>query len=1236
MAANNPFNKTKCLQINLGKSKAATGALLEKIGREKIQVVFVQEPHVLRGRVAGFPSRYRIVQQVENPSVEIRSKAAVIITDPMVNIVFMKELSNNICTVVQIIHNALKFFAISIYLPPVARQVANDMFQENLGFLGSVVNHLRHKGEILIAGDINSKSPTWGSKIEDPRGRLFEDFINENNLIVLNRGAEPTFVGPNGSSVIDITLASDRLCANITDWHLQSDDSLSDHKYISWSIGTGGVAPESLRGFCTKNANWPLFLEKFETYVANISPSLEACLSPEDISACITKINTALITAAHDSIPARKKFSNSVPWWTAELTTLRKENNKARKQYQRSSGEERIEKRAAYNKICRNYKNRILETKELKWQEFCTRSSGKNPWGTVYKVLRGKKSSTSYLTSIASENGSLGLLETTRELLGSFFPADNIEEDTAAQRVIRYTSATGTGGPDDIFFSESEINRVIRYMNPKKAPGKDGLTADIIRAAFNHNPTLFKDIYNKCLEAGVFPTCWKEQLIKVIPKPNKQGTSPKDFRPISLLPVAGKILDSLLISRLEYYLYKNNLLHDNQFGFRKGTGTVDAIKKVVTHVTECKLTGHYCAAVALDISGAFDNAWWPLIIQRLIDKQCPDNLIRLARDYFSNRVAIVSEPGIFAEKTVFRGCPQGSKSGPGFWKILYDTIFETDLPEGCEIIAYADDTMLLAKSATYKGLRNSVNSALQTLREWSLETKLEFNAEKTEAIFFGKTPRQQNPVFKLGAKSIYCSETIKYLGVVIDKSLKFKAHVNQVCGKAKQLGFRLGAAAMKEWGLGRTAMSTIYRGAVEPCLLYGAPIWYKACGVKERKKLLSVQRVCTLRASRAYNTVSAEAACVISGLLPVDLRAAEMALRHGLHDLTGPELREISGLTISPEDIETKVCIQGLVHPAELGSIIYSKDTTGSHNVRLFTDGSKWEQGVGAAFVVYSDEREIHCESWRLADYCSVFQAELFAINKALMYVRSEINRFASCSILSDSRSVLDALQYMSAPTQLLVETWEIAREISQRTQLRWHWVRAHTGLTGNERADELARLASGLDTLEQPEPQIPVVYTKISHGNVRSRLSSFCLGKWQACWQAAQNGSWTRKFIISIQEWKKLDLDLSHHAVQLITGHGNFNCYLHRIGRRDSPDCACGEEDTAAHVLFSCPMTLDWREQSELRMTSTGCLWPRKEADLLKIERDLSWWRTFDSCAKRLKRLDHDRPERAVELEAR
>ncbi|GJQ67634.1 hypothetical protein Trydic_g8425 [Trypoxylus dichotomus] len=326
------------------------------------------------------------------------------------------------------------------------------------------------------------------------------------------------------------------------------------------------------------------------------------------------------------------------------------------------------------------------------------------------------------------------------------------------------------------------------------------------------------------------------------------------------------------------------------------------------------------------------------------------------------------------------------------------------------------------------------------------------------------------------------------------------------------------------WRLSGRAAATIYEGAIEPAMLYAA------------------LRVSAVRAARAYATASAEATAAISGILPADIRAKELAKRRDATKGGERIVAEIAGATFI--------------------RAISNKDVEGQHvrpsGIAIYTDGSKNDDGTGAAFVVYAGDEEIHSERLKLDRVYDNYLAELVAINAAVKYAK--VMQVERATLFTDSLSVLQALRGMRKPIELLLQTGKLIREVN----IELVWTRAHVGTQGNERADELAKEAAA-----DADDGTLLAYAFASEKTVNSAIAKESQREWQTRWENAAN------------------VGLS--ATQLITGHGNFGAYLHRIGRRDSADCECGGEDTAGHVLFDCPYTEDWQSRTETEAINAG-----------------------------------------------
>ena len=139
----------------------------------------------------------------------------------------------------------------------------------------------------------------------------------------------------------------------------------------------------------------------------------------------------------------------------------------------------------------------------------------------------------------------------------------------------------------------------------------------------------------------------------------------------------------------------------------------------------------------------------------------------------------------------------------------------------------------------------------------------------------------------------------------------------------------------------------------------------------------------------------------------------------------------------------------------------------------IFTDGSKARGKVGAAFVVMIANQVISSNHFRLADTSSVFQAELFAIKQAALYIASrEIGR--PIWFFVDSQASLRALLSETIRSRLVFDMIRCLNDI--RTNVNLIWVPAHTGVIGNELADALAKDALNLlDVHEVPIPKIVI-----------------------------------------------------------------------------------------------------------------------------------------------------------------
>ncbi|XP_023235931.1 uncharacterized protein LOC111635252 [Centruroides sculpturatus] len=211
-----------------------------------------------------------------------------------------------------------------------------------------------------------------------------------------------------------------------------------------------------------------------------------------------------------------------------------------------------------------------------------------------------------------------------------------------------------------------------------------------------------------------------------------------------------------------------------------------------------------------------------------------------------------------------------------------------------------------------------------------------------------------------------------------------------------------------------------------------------------------------------------------------------------------------------------------LHHPAHLPEVSMGSQTEGSlpYNI-VYMDGSKSKTGVGAGLVHYNTRNNqfMHKESHRLAGFCSITQAELYAIYRALKYINTSTKlKGKNIYICSDSRTALQSIS--SGKLGGNIQRMIIQELTGSTSHINFMWTRAHSGDTGNEEADRLAREVSS-STTDIAFEDIPLVATKKLIWNTMINI-------WQRNWEEDETGRTTFSFFPDIAQ----RLQLQHLSI--------------------------------------------------------------------------------------------------------
>ncbi|XP_029670922.1 uncharacterized protein LOC115240094 [Formica exsecta] len=318
-----------------------------------------------------------------------------------------------------------EFYLCSCYI---SRNADHAEFLTFLDKLGEAVRQINSK--LIVCGDFNFKSTMWEANRTDRRGSLVEDWSAENDLRLLNSGAEPTCIRPQGNSIIDLSWATPSIVEFVHEWQVLSEIfTLFDHAYISFNVGARSVQQQCKVKLKYPRWNWKkVDWEKFQTSLSwscatwndNVAEAEEILTSSERLEKWIrdTMSHACDVAAKRSGKPPRK---NKAYWWSDTIAGLRAEAIRTFKAWKRSRRRRReasdniAQFERTYRMAQRNLRYEIGKAKAKAWQELIEVIES-DPWGLPYRiVLRRLRGATPSITETLEQ-------EKLNRLLTSLFP----------------------------------------------------------------------------------------------------------------------------------------------------------------------------------------------------------------------------------------------------------------------------------------------------------------------------------------------------------------------------------------------------------------------------------------------------------------------------------------------------------------------------------------------------------------------------------------------------------------------------------------------------------------------------------------------------------------------------------------------------------------------------------------------------------------------------------------------
>ena len=393
--------------------------------------------------------------------------------------------------------------------------------------------------------------------------------------------------------------------------------------------------------------------------------------------------------------------------------------------------------------------------------------------------------------------------------------------------------------------TESEILKAVKKLKSKKS-SPTNMKNELIKFAKDAAVPYLHIIFNDFYKNGTTPLSWRQGLITSLFKKGKRD-DPSNYRPITLLPILGKLYASIINAKLVNHVESNNLIHTSQNGFRlvEERNTDDHIISLTELYDYHKCHKSPLFVGFIDFSKAFDGVPRQALLATLQKTGINKRLYEAIKSMYRKTTAKCRVNGVISRSfEIHKGVAQGCPLSPTLFAIyinsllerVHDTGLGVDLHDGQEPIsalAYADDIVLVAESQ--ENLQSLINIAHEWCEKWGMKA----NVAKCgiQAVGVNKNIMDQIQI-RWGDAFFPLTPQYKYLGLTFEPDMKWTKHIQKIygsaLGKLQKLNFSL-----RNSNLGLSLKRHLYEENIRSQMEYGNLAWGRS---KNAVKLDKIQK----------------------------------------------------------------------------------------------------------------------------------------------------------------------------------------------------------------------------------------------------------------------------------------------------------------------------------------------------------------------------------------------------------
>jgi len=356
-------------------------------------------------------------------------------------------------------------------------------------------------------------------------------------------------------------------------------------------------------------------------------------------------------------------------------------------------------------------------------------------------------------------------------------------------------------------------------INANKADDIYKIKPAIIKDLADYLPPIITPLFNRSIDENEYPDALKYTKVIELYKGGDR-TLPVSYRPISLLPILAKLLDTIINDQLTTYLLDNDMLSPTQYAFRPNSNTTLALQAIINEIHKSKTNKQPVLAIYVDLSKAYDTVSHEKLINKLrTEFNFSDDTATFFEWYFKNRHQSTHTTHAQSDMQVItHGIPQGSTLSTTLFLLYINNIIST---VQSKVYTYADDTTLIVTVENIKDLQANAQSDLTDLIRYFHDNNLVPNPTKTTYTTFKPTNGTEIKL-EIQGTAIEHTDTAKLLGIYVQDSIKYDRTISHVVKKLQHTirNFRYATTILP-----RMYMKRQYYAHAYPHLIYAIGIW---------------------------------------------------------------------------------------------------------------------------------------------------------------------------------------------------------------------------------------------------------------------------------------------------------------------------------------------------------------------------------------------------------------------------